>query len=125
MPILKLWDPLLTLLSSPYPEIVAHTCWVIGTAIQNNIKAQAAVSQCSKKSVPSANELKSFIYMKRSLASWISFTRRLPSLHILHRYVLKLHTLFRLPSNTGLWLLMLFALQPLLRKAATQFSDEV
>ncbi|OXH34057.1 hsp70-like protein [Cryptococcus neoformans] len=42
MPILKLWDPLLTLLSSPYPEIVAHTCWVIGTAIQNNIKAQAA-----------------------------------------------------------------------------------
>ncbi|KIS02083.1 hsp70-like protein [Cryptococcus deuterogattii 2001/935-1] len=42
MPILKLWDPLLSLLSSPHPEIVAHTCWIIGTAIQNNIKAQAA-----------------------------------------------------------------------------------
>lgn len=52
MPILKLWDPLLSLLSSPHPEIVAHTCWIIGTAIQNNIKAQAAVSQMFKEISP-------------------------------------------------------------------------
>ncbi|OCF33507.1 hsp70-like protein [Kwoniella heveanensis BCC8398] len=43
MPILKLWQPLLGLLSSPHPEIVAHTCWIIGTAVQNNLKAQAAL----------------------------------------------------------------------------------
>nr|ODN93980.1 hsp70-like protein [Cryptococcus depauperatus CBS 7841] len=43
MPILKLWDPLITLLASPHPEIVAHTCWIIGTAVQNNIIAQAAL----------------------------------------------------------------------------------
>ncbi|KAK8858620.1 hypothetical protein IAR55_002849 [Kwoniella newhampshirensis] len=43
MPILKLWDPLLSLLSSPHPEIVAHVCWIIGTAVQNNLKAQAAL----------------------------------------------------------------------------------
>ncbi|ODN81654.1 hypothetical protein L202_02053 [Cryptococcus amylolentus CBS 6039] len=43
MPILKLWQPLLALLASPHPEIVAHTCWIIGTAVQNNLKAQAAL----------------------------------------------------------------------------------
>ncbi|WVQ96651.1 hypothetical protein IAU59_003757 [Kwoniella sp. CBS 9459] len=43
MPILKLWQPLLGLLSSPHPEVVAHACWIIGTAVQNNLKAQAAL----------------------------------------------------------------------------------
>ncbi|WVQ83081.1 hypothetical protein IAT38_005219 [Cryptococcus sp. DSM 104549] len=43
MPILKLWEPLLSLLASPHPEIVAHTCWIMGTAVQNNLKAQAAL----------------------------------------------------------------------------------
>ncbi|WWD18500.1 hypothetical protein CI109_102952 [Kwoniella shandongensis] len=43
MPILKLWDPLLSLLSSPHPEIVAHSLWIMGTAVQNNLKAQAAL----------------------------------------------------------------------------------
>ncbi|WVR06376.1 hypothetical protein IAU60_003407 [Kwoniella sp. DSM 27419] len=43
MPILKLWQPLLGLLSSSHSEIVAHACWIIGTAVQNNLKAQAAL----------------------------------------------------------------------------------
>ena len=44
MAVLKLWEPLLMLLSSPHETIVAHTCWIMGTAVQNNLKAQAAVS---------------------------------------------------------------------------------
>ncbi|WWC62527.1 uncharacterized protein I303_105123 [Kwoniella dejecticola CBS 10117] len=43
MPILKLWQPLLSLLSSPESEIVSNALWIIGTAAQNNIKAQAAL----------------------------------------------------------------------------------
>ncbi|WVQ65813.1 uncharacterized protein L199_003991 [Kwoniella botswanensis] len=43
MPILKLWQPLLSLLSSPEDEIVSNALWIIGTAVQNNIKAQAAL----------------------------------------------------------------------------------
>ncbi|WWC88707.1 uncharacterized protein L201_003620 [Kwoniella dendrophila CBS 6074] len=43
MPILKLWQPLLGLLSSNEPEIVSNALWIIGTAAQNNIKAQAAL----------------------------------------------------------------------------------
>ncbi|WVW84637.1 hypothetical protein I302_106671 [Kwoniella bestiolae CBS 10118] len=43
MPILKLWQPLLGLLSSPEPEIVSNALWIIGTTVQNNIKAQAAL----------------------------------------------------------------------------------
>ena len=45
MAVLKLWKPLLSLLSSPHESLVAHTCWIIGTAVQNNLKAQGAVSQ--------------------------------------------------------------------------------
>jgi len=43
MTVLKLWDPLLSLLVSSHSAIVSHACWVIGTAVQNNLKAQAAV----------------------------------------------------------------------------------
>ncbi|KAL7423087.1 hsp70 nucleotide exchange factor fes1 [Cryptotrichosporon argae] len=43
MAVLKLWQPLLALLQSPHPEIVRHALWVIGTAVQNNPKAQAAL----------------------------------------------------------------------------------
>lgn len=42
MPILKLWQPLLSLLDSREDEIVAQACWIIGTAVQNNMKGQAA-----------------------------------------------------------------------------------
>ena len=44
MAILKLWQPLLGLLKSDQQPVVAHACWIIGTAVQNNLKAQAAVS---------------------------------------------------------------------------------
>lgn len=39
---LKMWEPLLDLLNATEDEIVAHTCWILGTAIQNNLTAQAA-----------------------------------------------------------------------------------
>ncbi|EIW73560.1 hypothetical protein TREMEDRAFT_73099 [Tremella mesenterica DSM 1558] len=41
--VLKLWEPLLSLLKVQNEEILAATCWIIGTAVQNNIKAQAAL----------------------------------------------------------------------------------
>jgi hypothetical protein len=41
---LKMWEPLLKLLEDPEDAIVAHICWIIGTAVQNNLTAQAAVS---------------------------------------------------------------------------------
>ena len=44
MTVLKMWEPLLSLLQSKEDGIVAHACWIIGTAVQNNLKAQAAVS---------------------------------------------------------------------------------
>jgi len=44
MAVLKLWDPLLSLLKSEHSAIVTHACWIIGTAVQNNLKAQSAVS---------------------------------------------------------------------------------
>ncbi|ORY24290.1 nucleotide exchange factor Fes1-domain-containing protein [Naematelia encephala] len=43
MAVLKLWKPILELLQSPHPSIVSRACWVIGTAVQNNLKAQAAL----------------------------------------------------------------------------------
>jgi hsp70-interacting protein len=42
--VLNLWQPLLALLQSPEQDIVKHACWICGTAVQNNLKAQAAVS---------------------------------------------------------------------------------
>lgn len=44
MAILKLWQPLLQLLEDEHQPVVAHACWIMGTAVQNNLKAQAAVS---------------------------------------------------------------------------------
>jgi hypothetical protein len=41
---LKMWEPLLKMLEDPEDAIVAHICWIIGTAVQNNLTAQAAVS---------------------------------------------------------------------------------
>jgi len=41
---LKMWEPLLELLKDKEDGIVAHVCWIIGTAVQNNLTAQAAVS---------------------------------------------------------------------------------
>ncbi|KAG8902530.1 hsp70 nucleotide exchange factor fes1 [Tulasnella sp. 403] len=40
--VLKMWEPLLTLASSPSNDISMNALWVIGTAIQNNPKSQAA-----------------------------------------------------------------------------------
>lgn len=44
MAILKLWQPLLALLEDDQQPVIAHACWIMGTAVQNNLKAQAAVS---------------------------------------------------------------------------------
>lgn len=44
MPVLKLWQPLLALISDPNEAIARHALWIAGTAIQNNLKGQAAVS---------------------------------------------------------------------------------
>lgn len=43
MAILKLWEPIRNLLSCPHQDIVRHAAWICGTAVQNNLKAQAAV----------------------------------------------------------------------------------
>jgi hypothetical protein len=43
MAILKLWPPLLELLKDEQQPVIAHACWIMGTAVQNNLKAQAAV----------------------------------------------------------------------------------
>ncbi|RUS19624.1 hypothetical protein BC937DRAFT_87186 [Endogone sp. FLAS-F59071] len=40
---MKLWPPILSLLSSPEPSLRKGAAWVCGTAVQNNIKAQQAV----------------------------------------------------------------------------------
>ena len=37
---LGMWPPLIELLSSNEPELRRYTCWVIGTIVQNNEKAQ-------------------------------------------------------------------------------------
>jgi len=38
----KLWEPITQFLSDPDPDFVAQACWVAGTAVQNNPKAQGA-----------------------------------------------------------------------------------
>ncbi|KAK4684729.1 hypothetical protein P7C73_g5438, partial [Tremellales sp. Uapishka_1] len=43
MAILKLWDSIKVLLASEHDEIVRHAAWICGTAVQNNLKAQAAL----------------------------------------------------------------------------------
>ncbi|KDN47754.1 Fes1-domain-containing protein [Tilletiaria anomala UBC 951] len=40
---MKMWPPLLTLLESPLPSIQLAAAWIVGTAVQNNDKAQMAV----------------------------------------------------------------------------------
>lgn len=39
---MKMWEPLIGLLSSPSDAIRMNTLWILGTAIQNNPKAQTA-----------------------------------------------------------------------------------
>lgn len=43
--VLRLWPPLLSQLSSPEPELRRYAAWVIGTAVQNNPKAQGHLLQ--------------------------------------------------------------------------------
>ncbi|KAG8942760.1 hsp70 nucleotide exchange factor fes1 [Tulasnella sp. 424] len=42
MEVLKLWEPILNLTTSPLPAISAQALWVVGTAVQNNPKSQTA-----------------------------------------------------------------------------------
>jgi hypothetical protein len=42
---LRLWPPLLSMLSAPEAEVRRYAAWVIGTAVQNNIKAQTHLHQ--------------------------------------------------------------------------------
>jgi hsp70-interacting protein len=48
---LKMWEPLLELLKDKEDGIVAHVCWIIGTAVQNNLTAQAAVRILSLRDI--------------------------------------------------------------------------
>jgi hsp70-interacting protein len=41
---MNLWPKLLSFLSLPETSLRVHAVWVCGTAIQNNIRAQKAVS---------------------------------------------------------------------------------
>ncbi|WOO77415.1 Hsp70 nucleotide exchange factor FES1 [Vanrija pseudolonga] len=43
MAVLKLWEPLIALYDDKHPEVVRHALWITGTAVQNNLKAQAAL----------------------------------------------------------------------------------
>jgi len=43
--VLKLWPPLLSMLSSPDAELRRYAAWVTGTAVQNNPKAQGHLLQ--------------------------------------------------------------------------------
>lgn len=40
---MKMWAPIISLLSSDEPRIQTATAWILGTAVQNNDKAQVAV----------------------------------------------------------------------------------
>lgn len=40
---MKMWSPIISLLSAPEAEIQTAAAWIIGTAVQNNDKAQMAV----------------------------------------------------------------------------------
>lgn len=40
---LNMWTPLLSLLGSPSDPIVVNTLWILGTAVQNNPRAQSDV----------------------------------------------------------------------------------
>ncbi|SNX85772.1 related to FES1 - Hsp70 nucleotide exchange factor [Melanopsichium pennsylvanicum] len=40
---LKMWQPIISLLSASEPEIQTAAAWIVGTAIQNNDKAQVAI----------------------------------------------------------------------------------
>ncbi|WWC70727.1 uncharacterized protein I206_104678 [Kwoniella pini CBS 10737] len=79
MPILKLWQPLLDLLSSSETEIVSNALWIIGTAVQNNIKAQAAlfinnafplILKTYNESTSSSVKAKSIYALSASLKHW-------------------------------------------------------
>lgn len=41
---MNMWEPLIKLLESPSEAIKVNALWVLGTAVQNNPKAQEAVS---------------------------------------------------------------------------------
>lgn len=43
MAVLKLWPPLISLFDDKSDEVVRHALWIAGTAVQNNLKGQAAV----------------------------------------------------------------------------------
>ncbi|KAJ1023152.1 hypothetical protein NDA16_003305 [Ustilago loliicola] len=40
---MKMWQPIISLLSASEPEIQTAAAWILGTAVQNNDKAQMAV----------------------------------------------------------------------------------
>ena len=59
---LGLWDPLLSLLKSEHADLRRYAAWCVGTAVQNNVKAQkallsgAAITDLVKLSIEDANE---------------------------------------------------------------------
>lgn len=51
MAVLKLWPPLIALFDDEEDVVVQHALWIAGTAVQNNLKGQAAVSFTSRSSL--------------------------------------------------------------------------
>jgi hypothetical protein len=41
---MQMWPKIMTLLESSQDPVICHACWISGTAIQNNLTAQKAVS---------------------------------------------------------------------------------
>ena len=62
MDVLKLWAPLVQLLKSDEAELRRYAAWCVGTAVQNNVKAQAkllaldAISVLTHLSIEDASE---------------------------------------------------------------------
>jgi hsp70-interacting protein len=59
---MQMWPSILSLLESAQDPVIAHACWICGTAIQNNDKAQQAVSDhfphcdCGKRNLTILNQ---------------------------------------------------------------------
>lgn len=55
MQVLGLWTPLLELLENEEAELRRYAAWCMGTAVQNNVKAQETVGSCPFTQVAQAN----------------------------------------------------------------------
>jgi hsp70-interacting protein len=52
---MKMWEAIIKLLDSPEEDIQVNALWIMGTAVQNNPKAQEAVSHLPVVKLPFNN----------------------------------------------------------------------